>query len=60
MHVVAVSAICYSVSYNLQLMSFLGIKKKEVKKISGLGLSVTRDENFGEWYSQVIYACFFS
>ncbi|CAN1236387.1 Proline--tRNA ligase, cytoplasmic [Linum grandiflorum] len=29
-------------------------KKKEVKKESGLGLSFKKDENFGEWYSEVV------
>ncbi|KAM3246435.1 hypothetical protein P3L10_008202 [Capsicum annuum] len=29
-------------------------KKKEVKKESGLGLSYKKDENFGEWYSEVV------
>ncbi|XP_017229814.1 proline--tRNA ligase, cytoplasmic [Daucus carota subsp. sativus] len=31
-----------------------GSKKKEVKKETGLGLSFKKDENFGEWYSQVV------
>ncbi|MBA0861983.1 hypothetical protein Goshw_015661, partial [Gossypium schwendimanii] len=31
-----------------------GGKKKEVKKETGLGLSFTKDENFGEWYSEVV------
>jgi len=30
-----------------------GQKKKDVKKETGLGLSVKKDENFGEWYSEV-------
>ncbi|PIM97620.1 Prolyl-tRNA synthetase [Handroanthus impetiginosus] len=29
-------------------------KKKEVKKETGLGLSFKKDENFGEWYSEVV------
>ncbi|GLJ11146.1 hypothetical protein SUGI_0144460 [Cryptomeria japonica] len=29
-------------------------KKKEVKKDTGLGLSVKKDENFGDWYSEVV------
>lgn len=29
-------------------------KKKEVKKETGLGLTFKKDENFGEWYSEVI------
>lgn len=28
-------------------------KKKEVKKETGLGLTHKKDENFGEWYSEV-------
>lgn len=28
-------------------------KKKEVKKETGLGLTFKKDENFGEWYSEV-------
>ncbi|KAK4840955.1 hypothetical protein QYF36_022264 [Acer negundo] len=31
-----------------------GGKKKEVKKETGLGLSFKKDENFGEWYSEVV------
>ncbi|CAI0432584.1 unnamed protein product, partial [Linum tenue] len=31
-----------------------GKKKKEVKKETGLGLSFKKDENFGEWYSEVV------
>lgn len=30
-----------------------GGKKKEVKKETGLGLTNKKDENFGEWYSEV-------
>ncbi|KAL1557610.1 proline--tRNA ligase [Salvia divinorum] len=29
-------------------------KKKEVKKETGLGLSHKKDDNFGEWYSEVV------
>ncbi|XP_041992423.1 proline--tRNA ligase, cytoplasmic-like [Salvia splendens] len=29
-------------------------KKKEVKKETGLGLSYKKDDNFGEWYSEVV------
>ncbi|KAL5995683.1 hypothetical protein ACLOJK_025751 [Asimina triloba] len=29
-------------------------KKKEVKKETGLGLTNKKDENFGEWYSEVV------
>ncbi|CAL5433592.1 unnamed protein product [Camellia sinensis] len=31
-----------------------GGKKEEVKKESGLGLFYKKDENFGEWYSEVV------
>ncbi|KAF5732047.1 bifunctional glutamate/proline--tRNA ligase-like [Tripterygium wilfordii] len=31
-----------------------GGKKKEVKKETGLGLSYKKEENFGEWYSEVV------
>lgn len=31
-----------------------GGKKKEVKKETGLGLSFKKDENFAEWYSEVV------
>lgn len=31
-----------------------GGKKKEVKKETGLGMSFKKDENFGEWYSEVV------
>ncbi|KAK4749753.1 hypothetical protein SAY87_027202 [Trapa incisa] len=31
-----------------------GGKKKEVKKETGLGLTNKKDENFGEWYSEVV------
>ncbi|KAB2634225.1 proline--tRNA ligase-like [Pyrus ussuriensis x Pyrus communis] len=31
-----------------------GGKKKEVKKETGLGLSKKKEENFGEWYSEVV------
>lgn len=36
-----------------------GGKKKEVKKETGLGLSFKKDENFGEWYSEVRWNCLF-
>eukprot|EP01018_Ginkgo_biloba_P006631 Gb_35792 [translate_table: standard] len=29
-------------------------KKKEVKKDTGLGLSVKKNDNFGDWYSEVV------
>ncbi|KAM0954599.1 putative proline--tRNA ligase [Dioscorea sansibarensis] len=29
-------------------------RKKEVKKETGLGLTYKKDENFGEWYSEVV------
>ncbi|GMH08273.1 hypothetical protein Nepgr_010113 [Nepenthes gracilis] len=31
-----------------------GGKKKELKKETGLGLTNKKDENFGEWYSEVV------
>jgi hypothetical protein len=31
----------------------LAAKKKEVKKESGLGLAFKKEENFGDWYSDV-------
>ncbi|KAK9189859.1 hypothetical protein WN943_018458 [Citrus x changshan-huyou] len=31
-----------------------GGKKKELKKETGLGLSYKKDDNFGEWYSEVV------
>uniref|UniRef100_A0A2P2MBG6 proline--tRNA ligase n=1 Tax=Rhizophora mucronata TaxID=61149 RepID=A0A2P2MBG6_RHIMU len=31
-----------------------GGKKKEVKKETGLGLSFKKEDNFGEWYSEVV------
>ncbi|KAB1200433.1 Bifunctional glutamate/proline--tRNA ligase [Morella rubra] len=31
-----------------------GGKKKEVKKETGLGITNRKDENFGEWYSEVV------
>ncbi|PKA63035.1 prolyl-tRNA synthetase [Apostasia shenzhenica] len=30
------------------------VRKKEVKKETGLGLTNKKDENFGEWYSEVV------
>ncbi|KAF5462325.1 hypothetical protein F2P56_018344 [Juglans regia] len=30
-----------------------GVKRKEVKKETGLGLTNCKDDNFGEWYSEV-------
>lgn len=30
------------------------VKKKEVKKETGLGLTCKKDESFGEWYSEVV------
>ncbi|KAK6144201.1 hypothetical protein DH2020_021021 [Rehmannia glutinosa] len=53
-------------SVNLSLRRFIAMagkgastaaakgKKKEVKKETGLGLSYKKDENFGEWYSEVV------
>ena len=40
------------------VFDFLGGKKKEVKKETGLGLVNRKDENFGEWYSEVWFSCF--
>ncbi|XP_028797357.1 proline--tRNA ligase, cytoplasmic-like [Neltuma alba] len=31
-----------------------GVKKKEVKKETGLGLSIRKADNFGEWYSELV------
>ena len=42
------------------MIEFIGGKKKEVKKETGLGLANRKDENFGEWYSEVCFACFFN
>lgn len=39
-------------------MNASGGKKKEVKKETGLGLTHKKDENFGEWYSEVLIAPF--
>lgn len=39
---------------NFLVHLFSGGKKKEVKKETGLGLSYKKEENFGEWYSEVI------
>jgi len=36
-----------------KLWKMAGGKKKEVKKETGLGLSFKKEENFGEWYSEV-------
>lgn len=38
---------------NFMSIMIPGGKKKEVKKETGLGLSHKKDENFGEWYSEV-------
>lgn len=37
----------------LTLLKISQGKKKEVKKETGLGLSAKKDDNFGEWYSEV-------
>ena len=34
-----------------------GKKKKEVKKETKLGLAYKKDDNFGEWYSEVRFLC---
>ena len=36
-------------------LAFSGGKKKEVKKETGLGISYKKDDNFGEWYSEVYF-----
>ena len=51
---------CYEILLCLLLMlcdffDFVGGKKKEVKKETGLGLVNRKDENFGEWYSEVCF-----
>lgn len=38
------------------IFDLVGGKKKEVKKETGLGLVNRKDENFGEWYSEVCFA----
>lgn len=35
------------------MLTSSGGKRKEVKKETGLGLSFKKEENFGEWYSEV-------
>ncbi|KAF6144251.1 hypothetical protein GIB67_024478 [Kingdonia uniflora] len=37
-----------------------GGKKKEVKKETGVGLSNKKDENFGEWHTEVSISNSFS
>jgi hypothetical protein len=32
-------------------------KKKEVKKETKLGMTFKKDDNFGEWYSEVCHSC---
>ncbi|KAI8522495.1 hypothetical protein RHMOL_Rhmol13G0001600 [Rhododendron molle] len=47
--------VCNSVFFFfLTLLKISQGKKKEVKKETGLGLSAKKDENFGEWYSEVV------
>ncbi|KAG5514067.1 hypothetical protein RHGRI_035466 [Rhododendron griersonianum] len=45
--------VCNSVFFFTLLKISQG-KKKEVKKETGLGLSAKKDDNFGEWYSEVV------
>lgn len=40
------------------IIDFIGGKKKEVKKETGLGITNCKDENFGEWYSEGSFECF--
>lgn len=35
------------------IIDFIGVKRKEVKKETGLGITNCKDDNFGEWYSEV-------
>jgi hypothetical protein len=51
-------SVCCFVCFLCCVFDFLGGKKKEVKKETGLGLVNRKDENFGEWYSEVCFACF--
>jgi hypothetical protein len=46
---------CHGLSNYTQNPFFgeLAAKKKEVKKESGLGLAFKKEENFGDWYSDV-------
>lgn len=37
----------------VSIVIFLSARKKEVKKETGLGLTYKKNENFGEWYSEV-------
>lgn len=37
----------------MSIVIFLSARKKEVKKETGLGLTYKKNENFGEWYSEV-------
>ena len=43
----------YECSSKLVLPKLMKGKKKEVKKETGLGLCAKKDDNFGEWYSEV-------
>jgi hypothetical protein len=45
--------VCSCVCFWCCVTEFPGAKKKEVKKETGLGLTNSKDENFGEWYSEV-------
>lgn len=46
-------SVWFEYSLNSVFLTFVGGKKKEVKKETGLGLSYKKDDNFGEWYSEV-------
>lgn len=50
-------SVWFEYSPNSVLLTFVGGKKKEVKKETGLGLSYKKDDNFGEWYSEVCLRC---
>lgn len=45
--------------YYFFVVYWAGGKKKEVKKETGLGLTNKKDENFGEWYSEVLFLAWF-
>lgn len=50
-------SVWFEYSPNSVLLTFVGGKKKELKKETGLGLSYKKDDNFGEWYSEVCLRC---
>ena len=49
--------LCFYCKCKLSDLSLLRVlvKKKEVKKETGLGLTNKKDVNFGEWYSEVFW-----